>query len=63
MLGVVKLLDIQSVVLKFDKGAFVVVDIAVVGRRKNGDDCREIGLAIPLVHFVPFDLGLVGSYY
>ena len=44
---------------EFDKGALVVIDVAVVGCREDCDNRREVLLAVPLVHFVAFNLGLM----
>ena len=63
VLRVVELLDVESIVLELYEGALVVVDVAVVGCRENRDHCREVGLAVPLVHLVALDLGLVRADY
>ncbi len=42
MLGVVKLLDVKGVVLEFNEGTLVVVHIAVVWSREDGDDSRKV---------------------
>jgi len=59
MLRIIELLNIQGIVLKFDHGSFIVVDVAVVGGREDGDDDREVGVAVPAVHLVAIELGLV----
>lgn len=46
--------------LEFYDSSFVVVKIAVVGSRENGDHCWEFLGSWPLVHFESLSLGLVG---
>ena len=58
---VVELLYIESVLLELDDGSLVVVHVAVVGRRKYCDHHRKFLWPVPLVHFVPVELGLVRS--
>mmetsp|Transcript_19137 Transcript_19137/g.38634 ORF Transcript_19137/g.38634 Transcript_19137/m.38634 type:complete len:271 (+) Transcript_19137:1903-2715(+) len=58
--GVVELLDVQRIVLKLQNCALVVVAVAVVGSREDRNHCREPRPRVGLVHFVPFQLGLVG---
>ena len=63
MLGVIELLDVQSIVLKFYEGTLVIVDITIIRGTEYSDDSWEVGLSIPFVHFVSLDLGLMGSDY
>ncbi len=58
--GVVELLDVECVVLRvgqayleLDDSSFVIVDIAVVGSREDGDDDWEVSGSIPAMHLVP----------
>ena len=59
--GVVELLDVEGVLLKFNDGPFVVIHVAVVGRRKYRDYGRKLLRPIPLMHFVPVKLRLMRS--
>ena len=63
MRSVVELLYVERVVLKFYDCAFVVVDVAVVGRGEDGDDHRELLRSVPLVHLVAVELRLVRTQH
>ena len=47
--------------LELDDCAFVVVEVAVVGGRKDGDYGGELLLPAPVVHLEAVGLRLVGS--
>lgn len=47
--------------LEFDDCCLVIVEVAVVGSGEDGDDCRELLLAAPVVHLESIGLRLVGS--
>ena len=46
---------------KFDDCTLVVVHIAIVGSREDGDHDWEFRWSIPFVHLVPVELGLMSS--
>jgi hypothetical protein len=48
--------------LKFDDGAFVVVEIAVIRSRENGDNCWKFLSSRPFIHFEPVSLSLMSTY-
>ena len=58
---VVELLYVERVVLKFDYGAFVVIDVAVIWGGEDCDNDWELLRPVPLVHFVAVELRLVSS--
>lgn len=65
-----KLLNVQCVILsliycyhEFNDGCLVIVEIAVVGGRKNSDYGRELFLACPVVHLESIRLGFVSPDY
>lgn len=63
MLGIVELLDVQSVILKFYERALVVVHVTIIWCTENGYDRWEVLISVPFMHLVSLDLGLVGSDY
>lgn len=61
MLGVIKLLYVESVIFEFNDCPFVVVDIAVIRCTKNGDNDREVTTSIPSVHFISVELSFMSA--
>jgi len=55
----VKLADVHDVVLVFQHGSLVVVDVKIVWGREHGDEGGEAGVSAPLVHAVARVLRLV----
>ena len=56
----VELSNVHDIVLVFQNGGLVVIDIQVVGSREDGDDRREVGFTA-LVHFVSEILSFVST--
>ena len=61
MWRVVKLLNVESVLLELYNCPLIVVYVAVVRRREDRDDSGEFLQAVPLVHLVAIELGLMRS--
>ena len=59
--SVVELLDVESVLFELDYGALVVVHVAVIWSREDGDHHWELRGPVPLMHLVPIELSLVSS--
>lgn len=57
---VVELLDVDLCSLELYDRTLVIVHVSVVGGGEDSDDDGESALRIPLVHFVPLQLSLVG---
>ena len=49
--------------LELDDCPLVVVEIAVVGSREDGDDSWELFLPSPVVHLEPVGLSLMSPYH
>ena len=47
--------------LEFYDSSLIVIEIAVIWSRKDGDDCWELFGTRPFVHLESFCLGLMGS--
>lgn len=61
MLSIVELLYVQSVILELNNRPFIVVNITVVGSRKDGDHRREVRPPLPSVHLIPIQLRFMSS--
>jgi hypothetical protein len=58
---VVKLLNVQCILFKFDYCTLVIVHVAVIGSAEYGNHRRELLGTIPLVHLVAVELSFVGA--
>mmetsp|Transcript_21994 Transcript_21994/g.62851 ORF Transcript_21994/g.62851 Transcript_21994/m.62851 type:complete len:376 (+) Transcript_21994:482-1609(+) len=59
--GAVELQHVEGAVVELEDRAFIVVDVAIVRRRKNRDHRGEAGGGVGPVHFVALQLRLVGA--
>mmetsp|Transcript_82317 Transcript_82317/g.214838 ORF Transcript_82317/g.214838 Transcript_82317/m.214838 type:complete len:265 (+) Transcript_82317:368-1162(+) len=55
----VKLQDVQGAIVEFENCSFIVVHVAIVGRRKDCNDRREARVRVCLVHLVTLQLRFV----
>ena len=62
MRRVIKLLDVESVIFKFDNSSFIIIDVAIIRSWKNRYHQRESLGPTPFVHLVSVNLRLVRSY-
>ena len=60
MTDILELPDVERIVLNEQQGSFIQILITIVRSRKHSDDAGEL-IIPPLVHFITFQLSLVGT--
>lgn len=63
MRRVIKLLNVQCILFKFDYCPLVIIYITIVWSAKYCDHCWKLLCPIPLVHLVSIKLSLMCSQY